>query len=254
MKLRFVRWLFRHLARGRVQVRYAPNAVATVDPADYIGWAIVTHGGYEPVSLRLALRIMIEEPGLFVDVGAHVGLFSCAIAATPRARVIAVEPDCDNCAALRANIALNNRSNIAVVNAAAARDFAIVPIVRRANSNSGTIAVEPGADDAVDWVTTIPLNQMLSRLVDPPIRPVLIKIDTEGFEPQVLAGIDFSGPFRPRNIIMEYEPALAEKSWENMAEVHAFLSARSYEVLDVLGRPLAPSSMLEEANIWARER
>jgi FkbM family methyltransferase len=254
MKLRFVRWLFRHLAGGRVQVRYAPDTVAAVDPADYIGWAIVRHGSYEPASLRLALRIMTEEPGLFVDVGAHAGLFSCAVAAAPGSRVIAVEPDCGNCAALRANVALNRRRNIAIVNAAAGRDIAVVPIARRASGNSGTVAVETHVTGAVDWATTMPLDRMFSRLVDPPVRPVLIKIDTEGLEPQVLAGVDFSGPFRPRNIIMEYEPAFAEKSWGGLAGMHAFLAAKGYEVLDVTGRPLTRSAVLPEANIWARER
>lgn len=255
MKLRLVRWLVRRLGGGRVKVHYAPDAVALLDPADYIGWAIVTHGSYEPASLHLALRLMLEEPGLFVDVGAHIGLFSCAVAATPGSRVVAVEPDCDNCAALRANIALNERSNIAVVNAAAGSAFTVVPLVRRASGNSGTAAIETGAaTHASDWVTTIPLDQMLSRLVDPPVRPVLIKIDAEGFEPQILAGVDFSGPFRPRNIIMEYDPAFAEKSWGGMAEMQAFFTARRYEVVDVLGRPLARSSAPPEANIWARER
>jgi FkbM family methyltransferase len=254
MKLRFVRWLFRHLAGGQVQVRYASDTVAAVDPTDYIGWAVVRQGSYEPASLRLALRIMVEEPGLFVDVGAHVGLFSCAVAATPGSRVIAVEPDCGNCAALRANVALNRRRNIAIVNAAAGSDFAVVPLARRASGNSGTVAVEAHAVGAMDWATTMPLDRMLSRLIDPPVRPVLIKVDTEGLEPQVLAGLDFSGPFRPRNIIMEYEPALAEKSWGGLAGMHAFLAAKGYEVLDVSGRPLTPSAAPQEANIWARER
>jgi FkbM family methyltransferase len=254
MKLRFVRWLFRHFAGGRVQVRYASDAVVSIDPADYIGWAIVTHGSYEPASLRLALRLMAEEPGLFVDVGAHVGLFSCAVAATPGSRVIAVEADCGNCTALRANVALNRRRNVTIVNAAAGGDFAIVPIVKRASGNSGTVAVEAHTPDAIDWVTTVPLDQMLPQLVDPPVRPVLIKIDIEGLEPQVLAGLDFSGPFRPRNIIMECEPAFAEKSWGGLAEMHTFLSGKGYEVLDVFGRPLTRSATPpHEANIWARE-
>lgn len=197
---------------------------------------------------------MLDEPGLFVDIGAHIGLFSCAVAATPGSRVIAVEADCGNCAALRANVALNGRRNVTIVNAAAGRDFAIVPIVRRASGNSGTVAVEAHAAGTIDWVPTMPLDRMLSRLVDPPVRPVLIKIDTEGLEPQVLAGLDFSGPFRPRNIIMECEPAFAEKSWGGLAEMHTFLSAKGYEVLDVFGRPLASSATPQEANIWACER
>ena len=110
-KIRIVRWLVRRLAAGRIQVRYASGAVVAIDPADYVGWAIFKTGHYEPTSLSLALRIMREEPGLFVDVGANFGWYTCAVAATSACTVISIEPDCENCASLRRNIALGNRSH-----------------------------------------------------------------------------------------------------------------------------------------------
>ena len=38
-KIRFVRWLVRALAGGRIKMRHVGGTVIAVDPADYIGWA-----------------------------------------------------------------------------------------------------------------------------------------------------------------------------------------------------------------------
>src|SRR5438105_1904733 len=189
-KIRIVRWLVRRLAAGRIQVRYASGAVVAIDPADYVGWAIFKTGHYEPTSLSLALRIMREEPGLFVDVGANFGWYTCAVAATSACTVISIEPDCENCASLRRNIALGKLQNVIVFNGAAGSRLEAAQMIKRARNNSGTAAIRsnddnPGPRD--NWVATIPLKDLLNRIVHPPTRPVLIKIDVEGFEPEVLA-------------------------------------------------------------------
>jgi FkbM family methyltransferase len=194
---------------------------------------------------------------LFVDVGANVGWYSCAVAAIAGARVVAIEPDSAHCTALRANFSRNGFANATVVNAAAGVAFDVARMIQRSPGNAGTKAID--ADSAAgscdgDWVATAPLDHLLRRMVDPPERPVLIKIDVEGFEQQVLRGLDFAGPFRPRNIIMEYEPMLSKTAWDGLAGVQQFFSSRGYEALDIAGRPLTADQSLIEANIWACER
>ena len=252
-KIRALRWLIRRLAAGRMRFRYARGATIAVDPSDYIGWAILRTGHYEASSLDLALRLVAATPGLFIDVGANFGWYSCAIATISGATVVAIEPDCANCAALRANLALNEFRNASVVNAAVGVAPDAVPMIRRSDGTSGTMAIDTARGDGA-WVATLPLDLLLSRVVDPPMRPALIKIDVEGSEPQVLAGLDFSGPFRPRNIIMEYEPVFSQTAWGGFAGLQAFFAVRGYDILDVNGRPAAPGRELPEANIWARER
>jgi FkbM family methyltransferase len=256
-KIRIVRWLARRLFAGRVRVRYALGATIAIDPADYIGWAVLRTGHYEPASLTLALQIMARQPGLFVDIGANFGWYSCAVAAIAGTTVIGIEPDCENCAALRANLAFNQSSNVTVINGAVGADFEPVRLIRRARSNSGTVAIkasdeEPGIPG--DWVATMPLDLLLERIVVPPVRPVLIKLDVEGFEPQALAGLDFAGPFRPRNILMEFDPVLATAAWGSLGAVQAFFAAKGYGVFDVFGRPVTENEPLIEANVWARDQ
>jgi FkbM family methyltransferase len=254
-KIRVLKWLIRGVAAGRIEIRQAGGSVLAIDPNDYIGWQIFKTGAYEPASLALARRIMAAEPGLFVDVGAHVGWYALAIAPMAGATVIAVEPDSGNCAALRANIARNRLRNIAVCHAAVAAEAGLLALARRAPMNSGTAAVcaaNPSASGQY-WVAAVRLQDLLNRLVSPPARPVLLKIDIEGFEPQALAGLDFDGAFRPKNILLEYEPAFAPRGWENREELMAFFAGRGYALHDVSGRPITRDAVLPDANVWARD-
>jgi FkbM family methyltransferase len=255
-KIRILKWLIRGLAAGRIEVQQAGGAVLAVDPDDYIGWQIFKTGRYEPASVGLARRILAGEPGLFVDVGAHVGWYCLAVAPIAGVTAIGIEPDSASCTALRANVARNGLRNVIVCNTAVGPLSALLPMSRRAPGNSGTFAVdagEPACGAERYWVGATPLQVLLERLVRPPVRPVLLKVDIEGYEPQALAGLDFDGPFRPKNILLECEPQISSSGWETVDEVTAFFSARGYALHDVLGRPIASAQVLPEANLWARD-
>jgi FkbM family methyltransferase len=255
-KIRLVRWLARNFAGGRIKMRHAGGAVIAVDPEDYIGWAIFRTGSYEPASLALALKIMAAEPGLFVDVGANFGWYTCAVASIAGATVIGIEPDAENCAALLANIDRNGLRNVVVFHGAVGPQAALLAMARRSPGNSGTVAVASGTAPGSGsyWTGSTPLQDLLNAIAQPAARPVLIKIDVEGFEPQVLAGLDFAGPFRPRNILIEYDGTLGAAAWGCYENFAAFFTQRGYDLFDVAGRPLTGDGPLLEENVWARDR
>jgi len=256
-KIRFVRWLARTFAGGRIKMRHVGGAIIAVNPEDYIGWAIFRTGSYEPASLKLALNIMAAEPGLFVDVGANFGWYSCALASIAGACIVSIEPDPENCAALRANIDRNGLRNVVVFHGAVGPRPALLTMARRSPGNSGTVAVtagRPAPGSGSYWVGSTPLNDLLNALVQPAARPVLIKIDVEGFEPQVLAGLDFAGPFRPKNILIECDRTMGIAAWGSYEKFAAFFTQRSYDVFDVTGRPFTGDGPLLEENAWARDR
>jgi FkbM family methyltransferase len=254
-KIRFVRWLARNFAGGRIKIRHVGGAVIAIDPEDYIGWAIFRTGSYEPASLKLALRIMSAEPGLFVDVGANFGWYTCAVAPIAGATVIGIEPDAENCAALCANIDRNGLRNVVVFHGAVGPQSALLAMARRSPGNSGTVAVTSGsAPGGGYWTGSTPLQDLLNALVQPAARPVLIKIDVEGFEPQVLAGLDFAGPFRPKNILIEYDRTLGAAAWGAYENFAAFFTQRGYDLFDVTGRPISGDGPLLEENAWARDQ
>jgi FkbM family methyltransferase len=256
-KIRFVRWLVRALAGGRINMRHVGGAIIAIDPDDYIGWAIFKTGSYEPASLALALKIMTAEPGLFVDVGAHFGWYSCAVALIAGANVIGIEPDPENCAALCANIHRNNLRNVVVYHGAVGPQPALLAMARRSSGNSGTVAVAAGrpvSGSGGYWVGSTPLQDLLKALVRAAARPVLIKIDVEGFEPQVLDGLDFAGPFRPKNFLIECDRTLGAAAWGSYQNFTAFFTQRGYDMFDITGRPFAGDGPLLEENAWARDR
>jgi FkbM family methyltransferase len=255
-KIRLIRWLARTLTHDQILIRYAAGALIAIDPADYVGWTIFVTGCYEPASLSLVLRLMRQEPGLFIDVGAHFGWYSCAVAAADTSRVISIEPNGACGAALRRNIELNRLRNVALFTGAVGAEFGCVRMVQRAPSNSGTTAVarpDEAGGDPTSFVATVPLDDLLARVVRPSVRPVVLKLDVEGYEREVLSGLDFAGPFRPQNIIMEFAPELAGVTWGGFSGVAEFFTAKSYRLHDVLGRPLRKPQDLPEANIWARD-
>jgi FkbM family methyltransferase len=255
-KIRFVRWLARNFAGGRIQVRHVGGAVIAIDPEDYIGWAIFRTGSYEPASLKLALGIMAAEPGLFVDVGANFGWYTCAVAPIAGATVIGIEPDAENCTALLANIDHNGLHNVVVFYGAVGPRPALLAMVRRSLGNSGTVAVAAGPAPGTNryWTGSTSLQDLLSTHTQPAARPVLIKIDVEGFEPQVLAGLDFAGPFRPKNILIEYDRTLGAAAWGCYENFAAFFTQRGYDLFDVTGRPISGDGPLLEENVWARDQ
>jgi len=256
-KIRFVRWLARNLAGGRIKIRHVGGAVIAIDPEDYIGWAIFRTGSYEPASLALAMKIMTAAPGLFVDVGANFGWYTCAVASIAGARIIGIEPDAENCAALCANIDRNGLRNVVVFHGAVGAQPGLLAMARRSPGNSGTVAVAAGRPvlgNGGYWTASTPLQNLLDALAQPATRPVLIKIDVEGYEPQVLAGLDFAGPFRPKNILIEYDRTLGAAAWGCYENFAAFFTQRGYDLFDVTGRPSSGDGPLLEENAWVRDR
>lgn len=130
------------------------------------------------------------RPGDVVwDVGANVGGYSLIAGALGAERVIAVEPDLANAAALAQNAALNGLGEV------------IVPLtVALDETERGAWLLagerEPGATHrlalpgelAAGFVLSFPLDTLLARFAVP--SPNLLKIDVDGHEAEVLIGAE----------------------------------------------------------------
>jgi FkbM family methyltransferase len=146
---------------------------------------LVTEGGYD-APFTAFLRATLPPDGVFVDVGANVGLFTVIGAlATSRGRVIAYEPVPELLELLRANVQLNwlagrvTIRDVAVAERAGKRPFTFDPTMQIL----GGIVPDEIANTNVDVVA---LDDDLEHLE----RINLVKIDVEGAEPAVLAGMD----------------------------------------------------------------
>ena len=155
---------------------------------------------------ELAALLSTSAPdAITLDIGANIGLTALTIAtATPRGRVFAFEPVPQNAEFLRANVRANGVENVTVVEAAVGiRDGEIVSMtmpvcgahaaVIRSPDHKQPASVSVPLISLDEWATTA-----LVRRVD------LLKIDVEGYEPDVLyGGAALLASSRPR-ILMEF--------------------------------------------------
>ena len=149
-------------------------------------------GGYEFPARRFIIEHL--EPGdLFIDIGAHWGIFTLsAISAHPgKIKALAIEPLPDNVAHLRQWLAFNNMQNqVDVVQGAAGNGYG--EGVLFANSTMGHSLVEgnmaPGAKGREIRVPIASVDDLLAARPDLQGRRTILKIDVEGVEPEVVDG------------------------------------------------------------------
>jgi len=150
-------------------------------------------GGYEYPTRRF-IDAHLEPGDVFVDVGAHWGIFAMHAATRHRGRVhaLAVEPHPGNVAALVRLMQENTLTEqIEVIAAAAGSASGTAPLVY--NSSMAHSLYGYGLpDDAKRFghltVPVLPLDMLIGERPECRDRRVMLKIDVEGYEPEVLAG------------------------------------------------------------------
>lgn len=124
---------------------------------------------------------LLRAGDLMLDIGANVGSYTVLAAKVAGARVAAFEPARETLPRLRANIAANQISDLVTVHECALGD------------RDGQVEFSVGLDcvnrvGAPGETVSVPLRRLDSVAGD--LAPVMIKIDVEGFEPQLFAGAE----------------------------------------------------------------
>ncbi|WP_245636826.1 FkbM family methyltransferase [Azospirillum thiophilum] len=153
-----------------------------------LGW----RGSYEPASLRLWQTLAVRAR-VVLDIGAYTGIYALMAArAAPLARIIAAEPVSANLARLEKNLEANGCSRAMALHAAVLDKPGVVTVRRTTHSEfltSGASIVrhqqgDGTVEEAVPGVTGNDLLELAGETVVD-----LVKIDVEGAETQVLAGM-----------------------------------------------------------------
>jgi len=148
------------------------------------------------------------KPGMVViDVGANIGYFSL-LASTlvgPGGRVHAFEPDPVNCGLLKKSVRMNHASNIEVVQAALSNnDNPISLFLNSQNKGDHRIWEATGESRTKITVKAMTLDRYLNETGTV---PTFIKIDVQGAEGQVLAGMkETLARTTPAYLILEFWP------------------------------------------------
>lgn len=209
-----------------------PLALCVHDERDqYVSRCLREEGVWEPFETALVLAAL--APGdVFIDAGANIGYFSVLAAARvgERGAVYAFEPDPANAALLRQSVALNGMGGIVnVIEAALAREEGSAELYLSADNlgDHQLFATDDGRDSVA--VATVNGAQYLAQCVQ---AVAMVKVDTQGFEYEVIAGLMPLLQALPRTprLLVELTPfSLAQAGASGRALV---------ELLATLGAPL----------------
>jgi FkbM family methyltransferase len=115
---------------------------------------------------------------------------------------LALEPDPRNLRLCRRNLVINNCDNVELLAAAASDRLGTMKLFLSKDNRGDHRLYDPGDRRETVEVSTVPLAEVLA---DRQLKPRLIKIDVQGWEPKVLAGalLALRGP-NPLVLITEF--------------------------------------------------
>jgi len=200
----------------------------------------------------MAMAVLKNTTGSFIDVGANIGLYTAAISKSfPGRTIVAIEPESGNYFMLNKNIALNNVSvdKIYTLNIAVGPTSGLVQLERPVNDNNGTFRVVVGEHNAGSTNKYCPLLTLDTVFKSLNINHIsLMKIDVEGFEMEVFKGMNWEEAYKPENIIMEYSDYVS-RTGTSANEIMDYLSERGYQPFTVDKKSYSNGDPLPEDNL-----
>src|SRR4051812_14846288 len=201
-----------------------PSKLAFCAPGDIVGRAIMAFGTFEPEVIELigfAARRFLSKSSetVFIDVGANVGTHAVGLASDFR-RVLAFEANPATALVAKANALAAGLQNVEV------------HPVGLSDDNRDAVLSMPNPH-AFSWASVNPTgstgigiklqhgDQYLANVLGDDERVGVIKIDVEGYEPEVLSGL--------RATLIAQKPVVAFEGLDETAKT------RSIELLKSLG-------------------
>lgn len=193
------RWMLRGSRRRAVREHLARSLTQdarTIDRGVGAGIRLSATGSNPAYAMGLAepaVQAELEQwlqPGMvFYDVGANIGFLTLIASRLVGAegQVVAFEPLPDNAALLERNITLNKVTNVLIVRRALSSRSGRARMTVPGGSDAGTRAsLDSSADAAGPEVLVSALDEITEMRLRP---PDLVKIDVEGAEADVVAGM-----------------------------------------------------------------
>jgi FkbM family methyltransferase len=140
-------------------------------------------GAYDYNNMSLFAECLLDG-GTFLDIGANIGPYTLLLSENARVEVVSFEPNPSAFAKLKANVELNRRMNVTLMNVAlSSSDGELVM------TNEGSSATNKIVTAAVAGSVTVPSKRLQKFLESQSRRqPVIAKVDVEGHEVDVLMG------------------------------------------------------------------
>jgi FkbM family methyltransferase len=225
------------LLRGDLAVLGGPGVRMRLRAARFAPWGAQAYAvltGTHEVQVQQALRRSVGAGDVVWDVGANIGALSLIAARIvgPTGRVIAVEPEAGCAAAIRANAARNDLHWLEVREVAATdrtRDVEVIVV----DDNLWTRLASVGEHE-LQTDRRVVAGCALDELDAP--APTLVKIDVEGAELDVLAGM--------QRLLREVQPVVVCEMHGHNREFCAAMGHANYVVVNLDGpAPLAEAGV-----------
>jgi len=204
--------------RTHVDVRVSGGFRIFADTSDFVGSTLATTGVWEPHVTRRFQSIL--SPGdVFVDVGAHIGYYTLLASKLVGAEghVYALEPARTTYEALCSNLALNGVANVTALRIAAGAEDGRALLYDAPPGHSGRASIRDLSGSAgaggVAGATGVDVRPVASVVPQSERERVrLVKIDVEGYEAEVLSGLEalFVMGIRPALVVEIHVDAASE--------------------------------------------
>ncbi|QUS59984.1 FkbM family methyltransferase [Synechocystis sp. PCC 7338] len=173
------------------------------------------------------LSKLVDDKGLFIDIGANIGMISLGVASASNCTVIACEPVKSTFSRLCKNLSLNTNLKIFPFNCALSQSLDLMSITNLDSSGvNQLINTEKPNLQACLSLTLDSLSQIFTTLR---VSTIVIKIDVERHEVNVLQG--------GVGIVLQLERPIAVCfeyfSPENLDEIHQFLTRFNFLPISV---------------------
>jgi len=240
---RMARWAARGLlrplapltARGELSILGGLAVRLRLQARSFAPWGAQAYAvltGTHEIQVQQALVRSLRAGDHVWDVGANIGYLSLLAARMVGAqgRVVAIEPDPECAAAIRANAALNGLAQVEVVEAAASDRSGVAELVvvrDRLWTRLASVGDHHESEQRVE-VRTVALDD----LDGPP--PTLVKIDVEGAELAVIAGM--------ARLLREARPIVVCEMHGLNAEFCAAMERAGYAVSNLDGPQPVPEA------------
>ncbi len=193
---------------------------------------------YETASSNLLVNLLRPGDG-FIDIGAHVGYYALLARALAgdAGRIFAFEPNPETYRRLATNLAINAFGNVHAFNCAIGARSDIMRLHINAD-NEGETALwdvsatgrfpKSAAEHRQVSVAVMTLDEIRQGGLFKGVR--MVKIDAEGWEPQVLSGArQFMRGDRPPYVICEINRSALKATGGGEAGIRRFFAERGYD-------------------------
>ena len=228
---RLALWL---LAKKQKDVYQFGEFLIHVEPRDFgVTLEIACTGSYEKTTMSLVMSLL--RPGdTFVDIGAHVGLYSLTASRTvrPSGKVFAFEPDTENFKLLERNVRENACDNVQCIPKAVAHITGSLPFFPSPYNTGDHQLFYAGSARkpvTVDCTTLDTFFQNYEGKIS------VIKMDIQGAEDMALQGMRTLMTSHPEmRLIMEFSPYLLQDAGvEPLTLLHRLEKAGySFSIID----------------------